>query len=227
MVCTVHLVPVGHQAATLVGSLRRYPVDRVVLVLGSHVELEGEKKAREVAKHVRKELGSIPCEDFVIDLDDVSSASLALAERIKEEGKKGCIVMVNLSGSLRSAGIAAYLAALVTGAPAYMGLPDYRDGKVVGVRDVKEVPSIPLLEVSSGKKDILAALNAAGGSMLLEDLIKSTGGDKSAVSERSRLSYHIGDLKEEGLIDSVKEGRNLKVSLTFAGRLYAASLVDR
>jgi DNA-binding transcriptional ArsR family regulator len=63
--------------------------------------------------------------------------------------------------------------------------------------------------------------------MLLEDLIKSTGGDKSAVSERSRLSYHIGDLKEEGLIDSVKEGRNLKVSLTFAGRLYAASLVDR
>jgi DNA-binding transcriptional ArsR family regulator len=44
------------------------------------------------------------------------------------------------------------------------------------------------------------------------------------VSERSRLSYHLSDLKRDGLVDTVKEGRNLLVSLTFAGRLYSLSL---
>jgi len=217
MTCVVHIVPVGHTKETLIGSLRRFPVDRVVLVLGKNKEAEGEKRARKVAAGLKKDLGSIPWEELFLDLDDVSSVALAVSERISRERAKGCEVLINLSGSLRSAGVGCYLAALVMGARAYIGLPEYRNGKVVGVREVGEVPLVPLKDLSSEKKDILKAL-LSGPRLMGELLLEETE------SERSRLSYHLKDLKKDGLVDTKKEGRNLKVSLTFAGQLYAGGL---
>jgi len=62
--------------------------------------------------------------------------------------------------------------------------------------------------------------------LLLEALIKKSDRlREEPVSERSRLSYHISDLKKDGLIETVKVGRNLKVKLTFAGKLYSSGLV--
>jgi len=80
---------------------------------------------------------------------------------------------------------------------------------------------IPLKDLSEGKRDILAALRDRGD-LLLPELMK-----EKTESERSRLSYHLKDLKKDGLVETVKEGRNLKVSLTFAGRLYSAGLGRR
>lgn len=217
MVCTVHIVPVGHTKETLIGSLRRFPVDRVVLVLGKDGGSDGEKIARKVAAELKKDLGSIPWEELELDLDDVSAVALAVSERITEERSSGCIVMVNLSGSLRSAGVGCYLAALVTRTPAYIGLPSYKGGKPSGVREVKEVPLIPLKDFSKEKKDILKALVA--GPKLMGDLLSA-----NTEAERSRLSYHLKDLKKDGLVEANKEGRNLRVSLSFAGRLYAQGL---
>jgi len=217
MVCTVHIVPVGHTRETLIGSLRRYPVDRVVFVLGKNKEAEGERKAREVAADLKKDLGTIPWEEMFLDLDDISAVALAVVERINQERAAGCEVRINLSGSLRSAGAGCYLAALVTGTPAYIGLPDYKGGKLAGVREVKEVPLIPLKDFSLEKKGIMKAL--VMGPKLMGDLLSA-----KTESERSRLSYHLKDLKKDGLVETVKEGRNLKVSLTFAGKLYAGGL---
>jgi len=41
----VHFVLVGHTKETILGGLRRFPVDRVVFVFGVNEHLEGEKKA--------------------------------------------------------------------------------------------------------------------------------------------------------------------------------------
>ena len=225
MKCTVHIVPVGHTPQTLVGSIRRYPVDKVILVRGKDKSLPGSEKAEETAKTVRKDLGSVPCEDLFVEIDDIEQSALSLAGRIIMEREPDCDVLVNLSGSLRSLDMAAYLAALSTGAPAYMGLPDYKGGKIVGVRKVVEVPILPLKDVSSEKRVILRALRSAKDGLRLEELIKKSGRlREEAVSERSRLSYHLSDLKKDGLVETLKEGRNLRVSLTFAGRLYAAGL---
>lgn len=227
MKCIVHLVPVGFTPQTLVGSIRRYPVDRVILVRGKDKSLPGADKAEETAKTVKKDLGSVKCDDLFVDIDDIEQSALSLAGRIIKERDEGCDVMVNLSGSLRSLDVAAYLAALSTGAPAYMGLPDYKEGKVVGVRKVVDVPILPLKDISKEKRDILASLNSAKDGLLLEALIKKSGRlREEAVSERSRLSYHLSDLKKDGLIETVKVGRNLKVKLTFAGKLYSSGLVE-
>lgn len=219
MVCVVHFVLVGHTVETLVGSLRCFPVDRVVLVLGVDEGLVGERIARETALGVRRALRGVVFEDFFVDLDDVCSASLCLVEKIVEEKRRGSTVLVNLSGGLRSAGIAAYLAAQVTGVRAYIGLPEYRGRKVVGVRGVVDVPFMPLKKVSEGKKEIL--LKLLWGDKYVGELI---GCREKTGAVKSLISYHLRDLREEGLVEVVKEGRKVRVKLTFAGRLYALSL---
>jgi DNA-binding transcriptional ArsR family regulator len=227
MKCVVHIVPVGHTPETLIGSIRRYPADKVFLVRGKDKALPGAKEAEETANKVRKALGSIKCEDLPVDIDDIEMSALLIAEKILAEKAGDCDVMVNLSGSLRSLDVAAYLAALATGAQAYMGLPDYKDKKIVGVRKVVTVPLMPLKDLSTEKRDIIRALGASKDGLRLEELIKRSGRlREEAVSERSRLSYHISDLKKDGLVETIKEGRNIKAKLTFAGKLYALRLAD-
>jgi CRISPR-associated protein Csa3 len=228
MKCVVHMVPVGHTPETLIGSIRKYPVDRVFLIRGKDPKLDGADKAEETARAVKKSLGSVPCTDMRVDIDDIEQSALTMAEAIIKEREEGCDVLVNLSGSLRSLDVAAYLAALATGAKAYMGLPEYRAGKIAGVRKVVDVPLLPLKELSIGKSHILKALLSSKEGMKLEDLIKGSSKmlREDPVPERARLSYHLSDLKKDGLVETIKEGRNIKSKLTFAGRLYALGLAD-
>jgi DNA-binding transcriptional ArsR family regulator len=223
--CVKHLVPVGFTPEILVGSIRRFPVDGVILVRGKDKSLPNADKAEEAAKSVRKALGSVPCEDLFVDVDDLEGAALSLAGRIVSERASGCEVLVNLSGSLRSLDIAAYLAAFSTGAHAYIGLPDYAGEKVVGVRKVVSVPVMPLKELSREKRDVMVFLRDRPDGLMLGELIKKSGRlREEADSERSRLSYHISDLKEDGLVETFREGRNIRVKATFAGLMYSFSL---
>ena len=221
------MVPVGHTPETLIGSIRKYPADKVFLIRGRDLKLDGADEAEETAKTVKKALGSIPCIDMRVDIDDIEQSALSIADAILKERDAGCVVYVNLSGSLRSLDVAAYLAALAAGAEAYMGLPEYKDGMIVGVRKVVSVPLMPLKDLSAGKKGILRRLSSAKDGLLLGELSKKSGMlREESVSERSLLSYHLTDLRKDGLVETFKQGRNIKAKLTFAGRLYALGLVD-
>ncbi len=225
--CVVHIVPVGHTAPTLIGSIRRYPAGKVILVRGKDKTLQGAKEAEDTAKAVKKALGSITCADLLVDIDDIEQSALSIAERILEERGPECDVLVNLSGSLRSLDVAAYLAALATGSEAYMGLPEYKDKKIVGVRKVVPVPLMPLKDLSIGKRNILRRLSVSPDGMLLGDLTaKPKMLREEAMSERSLISYHLSDLKKDCLVETKKEGRNIKAKLTFAGKLYALGLAE-
>jgi len=126
MKCVKHLVPVGFTPEVLVGSIRRFPVDGVILVRGKDRSLPNAEKAEEAARSVREALGSVPVRIFV-DVDDIEGAALSLVGRIIAERASGCVGFGEFSsGSIRSLGVAAYLAALSSGAPAYIGLPDYK-----------------------------------------------------------------------------------------------------
>jgi DNA-binding transcriptional ArsR family regulator len=181
-------------------------------------------EADSVVTSVRKGLGSIKCAVFDVDAEDLDSAALSLAEKIMEEMHSGCTVLVNLSGSCGLLGVAAYLAALSTGTPAYLGVPGYADGRVCIVKKVVSVPFMPLKDLLAEKRDILRALGAKPGGLLLEELIKRSGKLREASSERSRMSYHISDLKRDGLVETSKEGRNIRVKASSSGLLYASSL---
>jgi len=221
-----HIVPVGHTKETLVESLRRFPVSKIVLVLGDKPEIESEKIARGIAEKVKAEMGSVPCEEIYVDLDDVLSIALVLVRRIRAEVKSGCGVKLNLSGSLRSVDIAGYAAALMTSTPVYIGIPAYERNRIVGIKGIQTMPLIPIKEFFSEKKEIIQLLGSVGG-IYLEDIIKKLRPDLNSEDydkERSRLSYHIKDLKKEGFVETEKDGRKLKVRLSGVGRIYVEGL---
>jgi len=223
----VHFVPVGHTKETLLESLRHYPLSRVILLLGDNPKLEPEQKARTIAKQLKDDLGSIPSEEFYVDTDDIPKAALAIAERMKQEKEAGNEVMVNLSGSLRSIGLAAYMAALAVQVKAYIGLPKYEGDKITGVRQVINAPLFPLKPLSSEKVKILRIIRKAEQKM--EDLILKTNpklkkSSQDYLNERSRLSHHLKDLKEDGFIETEKKGKNITIRLTPLGKIYMEGL---
>jgi|GEM_PF-5445093 len=88
------------------------------------------------------------------------------------------------------------------------------------------MPLVPIKELFSEKKDIIH-LQCSVDELYLEDIIKKLrpGLKKDGYDrERSRLSYHIKDLRDDGFVETEKEGRSLKIRLSGIGRLYVEGL---
>lgn len=227
MAAVVHFVPVGHTKETLVESIRQYPISRVILLLGDNPSLESEQRARGIAKEITKDLGSVKIQEVEVDADNVPSAALAITELMKKEKESGNKVMVNLSGSLRSIGLAAYIAAIATKSEAYVGIPEYSGNKISGVKHVIDVPVMPLKQLSEGKRAILKLLKKAEygiDQMIAKISPKLKKNSQEYLSERSRLSHHLNDLKQEKLVETIKEGKNIKIRLTQLGKIYMEGL---
>ncbi len=219
---TIHIVPVGHTPQTIIESLRRYPVSKIVFVFGDDPEQESEQTAHQTAESVKKAFGSVDISEIEVSTTDVLSAALKIAKTINKLRAEG-EVMVNLSGSLRTIGLSAYMAASVTNTKAYVGTPKYEGKKVTGVKEVVELPQMPLKKLFDEKRYILNEISSEG--TILEEIItklspKLIKGDPRYNSERSRISHHLKDLKKDSLIETKKEGKNTKAYLTKLGELY-------
>ncbi len=224
---TVHIIPVGDTKTTLIEGMRQYPFHKIVLVLGNTTG-PGEKKAEVVAAEIRSEFGKVAeIEEIHVELDDIYTAAITIAEKIRAEEKQGNTVMVNASGSLRTIGISCYLACAVTGAKLYVALPAYEEGMLTGIRQVLNVPPAPLKDAGREELSILKYLNEHGTLDSVDTLIRGLRRlEKTAPEfqkERARMSYHIKKLREKGFIKTGKNGKNLKISLTPLGRLIAVS----
>ncbi|RMF89942.1 MAG: hypothetical protein D6733_05175 [Methanobacteriota archaeon] len=222
----VHIIPVGHTKQTLIEGMRQFPFHKAVLVLGKEAG-PGERQAEAVAEEIEKELGGLAeVERMHVDMDDIYSAARDIAARIKAEEKAGNQVMVNISGSLRSVGIACYLACAVTGAELYMALPSYEDGRVTGIRRVIKIPLFPIKTVGREEESILLYLFEKGPVDSMDRLILGLyGKDKDSpgyLNERARMSYHIKKLREKGFIDTDRHGKSLRISLSKMGEVYSA-----
>jgi len=216
-----HIVPVGHTPETLIESLRRHPLNRVVFIVGNKPERKSEQKAQLVVEKVKEALGSLSYDTLLVDPENVFSAAILIAEKIKIESKSAN-VKVNLSGSLRTIGIAAYIAGLMTKSEAYVGVPEYKDDKAIGVSEIVNLPLIPVHELTEGKQNILKAVGESEKS--LDEIVASLNskvkvGSQEYVSEKSRISHHLKDLKDK-FIETDKDGRNLRIKLTQLGKLY-------
>jgi CRISPR-associated protein Csa3 len=220
---TTHIVPVGFTKETLVESLRRHPVTRVILLSGDNPKIETEKRARQTIKEVKSALGSIPSEEIYLDLNDIPGSALKVISLIHYETSNGRKVLLNLSGSLRSLDLACYMAALATKTKVYVGIPDYKENILVGVKAVQDIPLFPIKPYMKEKKEILCCLKE--GEKSLEDIIdrlrpKLKKRTQAYLTERSRISHHLKDLKEDGLADTIKEGKTIQVKLSKLGELY-------
>ncbi len=223
-----HIVPVGHTKLKLLESLRQFPMQKVILLLGRDRNLEGEDKARQTAMDLRMDIKAIAeVEEETIDKEDVLQCALDITRIISKERKDGFEVKLNATGSMRTVGIGCYIAALVTGAEIYSGLSAYDEtGENIGIKKILPIPPFPIKDISKEQFKILKGLSGNGGSVdSVDELISIVNPEASPdrsdyQKERARFSYHLKELKKEGFIETEKEGKNVKVRLSKIGEIY-------
>ena len=219
-----HIVPVGHTSEKLIQGIRRFPVSKVILLLGDNPNLSGEPEAVKTSEEIVEALtGFAEVEKIEVSKEDVYTAALKIIDIVKKENTAGKKVMINVSGSMRTLGIACYIAACLTKTEIYATLSKYEKGTVIGVEKTYSLPLFSFKELPKERMEILTALNK-GEAASVEELIKRMKpsldeASKEYKSERSRLSYHLKSLREEGLIETEKEGKNIRLRISQKGRI--------
>ena len=219
---STQIVFVGHHKEKLLDSikaLRDYPVRKIVLAIGKQ-ESSGERKARKIAEELAQELGSVwDVEVVEVDKKDVMKAALQLVSLIKREGK----VILNISGSLRTFAIAAYIAACITNSRIITSIPKYDESdREIGIEEIVEIPVLPVEFPGKEQMEIMNAVDDGVNS--LDELVLKLNpelrkGSKEFKRERSRVSHHLAKLEEAGFVKREKMGRNVRVEPTLLGKI--------
>ena len=158
-----HIVLVGHTKDILVNSVKQFPVHKVILIVGKDSNVTGENKVYDTAGKIEQELkGFVDIERKEVDKLDVLSGAIDILKIIKEERAKEHDIKINISGSLRTIGIACYIAALITGSEVYSALPAYDSEKIIGIKEILNVPLFPIKDVSAEQMRILKVLEGNG-----------------------------------------------------------------
>ncbi|MFX1294280.1 MAG: DUF6293 family protein [Promethearchaeota archaeon] len=221
---STQIIFIGHHKPRLIDSLRQYPINKIILVVGEK-ETSGEVKSRKIAKEMRDELGSIWFVELVkVDQIDILTATKQIIRLINNEKEMEQDVLLNASGSLRGFAIAAYIAACLTQTKIVTAIPKYNDqGEEVGLEKMIEVPILPL--GLPGLEQMYLLLNIGNGVNSVEELVMRLNNEINKDSadfrrERSRISHLLSKLEQEGFITRLKSGKTVRTNLTWIGEIY-------
>jgi len=224
------IVFVGHTKERLVESiraLRELPVTKIVLAVGKP-DTSGERVAKRIAEELKNELKAVfEVEIVEVDKRDVMGAVIELVELIEKEKEKGNYVILNVSGSLRTFAIAAYIAACITASRIFSSIPRYdEEENEVGIEEIVEIPVLPVEFPGKEQLEIISAID--GGVSSLDELVLRLRpgiekGLKEFRSERSRLSHHIAKLEKAGFVRRKKAGRQVRIELTELGMAFTTA----
>lgn len=249
---TTALVFIGHTKERIIESIRSirtYSVGKIVLVVGEQ-ESTGEQKARQIAEELTEDLSTFfDVETIHIDKKDVMRAAQQLTTKIRIEQNDGSEALLNMSGSLRTFSIAAYIAGCVTRSKMVTAIPEYdNEGNEIGIEDIIDLPALPINILKDEQLRILATLgedgnnsekiltrkkkrfepvepkSMIGGVASLDELVillnpKIEKGTDAFAKERSRLSHHLKNFETMGLVTKTKSGKNIGVKLTELGEI--------
>lgn len=223
-----HIIFVGHHRERLMESIRRlrkYPVDKVILILGSD-DTTGERISRNIAARVKADLSPVYSVSIAtLDKRDVIRAASQIVDLILKEKNAGSRCILNMSGSLRTFAIAAYIAGCITDSPMITSIPRYdEDNREVGVEEIIELPKIPVQFPRKDQAELLEAI--ARGNGTFEDVVtrinpRAGESAEEMARERSRLSHHLKRVEDLGLVTKEKAGKQVVLSLSPFGRIFA------
>ncbi len=216
---------VGHTKERLVESiraLRELPVTKIILAVGKP-DTSGERIAKRIAEELENELKTVFEVDVVeIDKMNVMNAVVELVDLIEKEKEEGSEVMLNVSGSLRTFAIAAYIAACITNSRVFSSIPRYdEEEREAGIEEIVEIPVLPVEFPGKEQLEIISGIDSGVSSLdglvtrLNPDIQK---GSKEFRSERSRLSHHLAKLEKAGFVRRRKAGRHVRIELTELGK---------
>jgi len=223
---TTAIVFVGHTKERLIESIRssrKFSIEKIILVTGEQ-ESTGEVKSRHVAEELATDLR--PFFDIAIiavDKKDIMRAAGQITDLVRAEQAQSNDVLINVSGSLRTFAIAAYISGCITRSRIITAIPKYdRHDNEIGIEDLIELPPLPLLILKEEQRRILAGIG--DGVSSLDDLVlrmnpKIKKNSDAFAKERSRLSHHLKNFEEIGLVIKEKSGKNVAVQLTALGKV--------
>lgn len=220
----IQIVFVGHHKERLLESirvLRKYPVSKVILAVGEQ-ESTGERMARKIAEEMAEELSTVWDVEIVeIDKKNTIRAASQLVRIIEGEKKKGENVILNISGSLRTFSVAAYIAACITNSRIISSIPKYNErDEEAGIEEIVDIPVLPVDFPGKEQVEIITAIKDRVDSLdelvfrLNPDIKK---GSQEFMSERSRISHHLSKLEKLGFVRRNKKGKNVKIEVTGLG----------
>ncbi|MCX6697452.1 MAG: DUF6293 family protein, partial [Methanoregula sp.] len=145
---TTALVFVGHHKDRIIESIRSvrsFSVDKIIFIVGEQ-ESTGEKIARGIAKELTVDLKTFfDVEIKKIDKKDIMRAASQITDLIRNEQTDSRVVLLNMSGSLRTFSIAAYIAGCITRSKMITAIPEYDENdNEIGIEDIIHLPILPL-----------------------------------------------------------------------------------
>ena len=221
-----HLVFVGLHKERLLDSIRKtdsYPVAKVILIVGEQ-QSGGEEFSHNVALEIANEISDLfEVELALVDKIDVFRGASQIINLIQMERDAGRSCLINLSGSLCTFAVSAYIAGCVSSTTVLSSIPQYDDeDREVGVEGMTPLQLLPLAPPGKEQMELLDALG--NGAPSLDELIfrlhpqieKDT---QPFYKERSRISHHLKKLKENGFIHKTKSGKNIHIEPSELGML--------
>lgn len=240
----VHVVPMGLEIDRVIGGLKNYPTNRLILLYGRETGSEIEIKARSNGDKIKEMVkATVDVEESEMDIFDFYSCTRSMRTMLDGLRNDGYDVFVNLSTGNRVITSAALLACFMTGAVPYYvhpkrySIPEDQEVLSHGVDRVIAIPSVSIAGPGPSEERILRVIARMGGSARHETSLinplddeggffkdKKDSESKKAYLARKRahLSRMLRTLEKKGYIQLLKKGKYVRVILTDTGRLFAS-----
>jgi DNA-binding transcriptional ArsR family regulator len=207
----VHVVAITSESSYVLESIKSigYPINKAYIVYRKRESLNA-------AESVNRALSSL-VESKILDFKGkrVYQMVWELLEIVREEIEKGNSVLFNVTDADRSLCMALVIAAQISNSKIYLGSEN-------GTRFLQ---TPPLKKFSGDRIKILKVLVNEGGYVdSINRLIELVDGkieeQKRYMAQRARMSYHLNELEEDGLVLTERKGKHLKISVTDLGKAY-------
>lgn len=207
----VHIVAINSESAPVLESIKSigYPIHKAYIVYR-------KKEAINAVETVNRALSSL-VESRTLNFEGKKVYEIVweLLRIVRKEIEMGNTVLFNLSDADRSICLALIITAQISNSRLYIGSEN-------GARFLQ---TPPLKKFNGDRIRILKVLVNEGGSVdSINRLIELVDGkieeQKKYMAQRARMSYHLNELEEDGLVVTERKGKHLKIAVTDLGKAY-------
>ncbi len=207
----VHVVAMTSDAPSVLESIKSigYPIHKAYIVYRN-------RESVGAVEMVNRALSSL-VESKVLDFEGKKVYQIVweLLEVVRKEIEKGNTILFNVTDADRSLCMALLIAAQISNSKIYLGSEN----------GASFLQTPPLKKFNGDRIRILKVLVNEGGYVdSINRLIELVDGkieeQKKYMAQRARMSYHLNELEEDGLVLTERKGKHLKIAVTDLGKAY-------
>lgn len=207
----VHVVAVTSESSAVLESIKSigYPIHKAYIVYR-------KKEALSAVENVNRALSSL-VESKILNFEGKKVYQMVweILWVIRQEIENGNSVLFNVSDADKSLCMAFLISAQISNSKIYSAWEN----------STRFLQTPPLKKFNGDRIKILKVLESEGGSVdSINRLIELVDGkieeQKKYMAQRARMSYHLNELEEDGLVTTERKGKHLKIAITDLGKAY-------